>query len=192
MWCTFASPHWRAKRYTVFCFASNLEPITTDFSWVSSCLCTNIFLSNTDPIKHNFVTILWTVAFHSTVLWGYFIQSFLQYFLHEEHCTKIRYMNNFCSTLYLFLTTLQTVFVYISRTANHTKQAVLSIYVTQQWVTKQWFGNQQHTGTGKQISSQPVLWKFWFPEYYENVLVFHWKDWGNVQEPTWGKMSQSL
>jgi hypothetical protein len=36
---------------------------------------------------------------HGTVLPGYFLRNFLQHFLQEERYAKLRYVNNFCSTL---------------------------------------------------------------------------------------------
>jgi hypothetical protein len=62
----------------------------------------NVFLCSIDPVERNSVTILWIVALHGTALSRYFLRSFLQYFLHGECCTKLSYMNDFCSVYSIF------------------------------------------------------------------------------------------
>jgi hypothetical protein len=61
------------------------------------------FISNSEPRECDFVTVLWIVAFHGIQLFGYFLQNFLQHFFHEVRCTKVMYINDFCSTpFYIF------------------------------------------------------------------------------------------
>jgi hypothetical protein len=105
------SPHWGAKRCTDFSgHVCNRIPMSSSFSSVSTDRFLDLFLSSTDPVERNFVTI----ASHGHVLRGYF--------RHEERCTEVLYRNGSYSTpcmfLTLFHTTLRTVFLCISRTTR--------------------------------------------------------------------------
>jgi hypothetical protein len=87
----FANPHWTAKRHnSFFRLASNWAVTSSDFSSVSTYLFQHSFLSSTNPIEHNSVTVLQIVAIWSTVLSGeYFPMKFLWHFLCKEWHTKL-------------------------------------------------------------------------------------------------------
>jgi hypothetical protein len=103
---------------------------------------------------------------HGTVLSWHSLQNFLRHFLHEERCTNVSYMNNFCSTLH---------FIFVHKISQHCElylyisQEKLSVLIKQFYrygnkhrASKRRLGRKQRAGA-EEVSSRPVFAHIGFP-----------------------------
>jgi hypothetical protein len=130
------------------CF--NWAPLSWSFLLVDICLFLGFFLSSTDPVECNFVTIFQIVALYSTVLSGYFLQNFYG-ISSMTHAVKMYHIwNNICSIpqfiFTLYFTALQITMLNMQ----------LCQYASKHWPAKWIFGGKQWAGMGEQFSSWSV------------------------------------